>query len=138
MEKYDVTEADLSDDVLEDHLFEYHGKFEKKILIQVFYRVNHERSYWRYRCGKGCNTTMFFEATAAEALEARVMFDFYRELWAEEVDFFMDCFIQKHRIFRDDPGHPITEIDDETAFRMGAIIGGMKDKDFRQRLAAGT
>ena len=35
MQKYNVEEQELSDDVVERYEFRYHGEFEKRLLLQV-------------------------------------------------------------------------------------------------------
>ena len=137
MEKYGVTDADLSDDVIDDYDFVYKDPYQKKILHQLFYKVNHERDIFHYTRGKGKRSVLIFRGTAAEALQIRIEYEFYCDLWAEEVDFFMECFIQKHRIFRDDPDAPCDEISRADAFRMAQITAGMQDKQLIQRLEAG-
>lgn len=129
MRKYNVSTADLTDEALELHEFRYHNEFEKKLLLQVFYNVNHNREVKRVSYGKGSRCCLFFKATKEEGLEARIKYAFYRELWAEEAAFFFECFIQKHSIFRTDPDAPVSQCDDETLLRMGFMIAGMMDKE---------
>ena len=52
MDKYGVSDADLSDEALEDHEYKYRDQNEKKLLRQIFYKINHERDVLIYRRGK--------------------------------------------------------------------------------------
>lgn len=132
MAKYGVTEADLTDEKISDHEITYSGKHEKRLLYQIFYRINHERSVYRYSHGHGRNTILIFRATEAEAVQARVEFEFYKSLWAEEVDFLFQCFVQKHRIFRTDPDAPVGYANEEESTRMLHMMLGMRNKTMQK------
>lgn len=127
MDKYDVEEADLSDDVLEEHMFAYRNKHELTLLVQLFYKIAGDRKVYRYTSGKGKNSRVYAKCTKAEAVQVEVEYEFYRELWKEEVEWLMNAFIQKHRIFDIKPGHKTEEISDEEAERLGYLINGLKD-----------
>lgn len=132
MAKYGVTEADLTDEKISDHEITYSGKYERKLLYQIFYRINHERSVYRYSHGAGRNTILIFRATEAEAVQARVEFEFYKDLWAEEVEFLFQCFVQKHRIFRNDPDAPTSYASEEESSRMLHMMMGMQSKTLQK------
>lgn len=135
MAKYGVSEADLSDDVLNDYEFVYKDQYQRKILIQIFYKVNHERDVLRYRHGRGQRSVLLFRATAAEALEVRLEYDFYCDLWDDEVKFFLEAFIQKHRIFWDNPDpEPDSYWDRDKLSRLGLMVDAMQDKAYQRRL----
>lgn len=129
MKKYNVSTADLTGEELIYHEFKYHGDFEKKLLRQIFYSVNHERSVKVLKEGKGSRSCLFFISTEKEALEARIKYAFYLDLWKEDLDFLFDCFVQKHRIFRSDPNAPVEDCDDKTALRMNFMMAGMSEKN---------
>lgn len=138
MKKYGVEDADLSEDE-EDHDFRYHNEFEKKILRQLFYKIVPDfrsRTYF-YQCGKGSKSTYGIRCTKAQALQIQIEYDFYCDLWKEEVDFFMSAFIQKHRIF----ALPTSREHVDTApmskqdiLRMGLMMDGMKNKSIQPML----
>ena len=137
MAKYGVSEADLSDDVLNDYEFVYKDQYQRKILNQIFYKVNHERDVLRYRHGRGQRSVLLFRATAAEALEARLEYDFYCDLWSDEVNFFLLAFIQKHRIFWENPDPPPDpDWDDTKMLRLGLLVDAMQDRTYQRRLEA--
>lgn len=47
---------------------------------------------------------------------------------------FFQAFIQKHRIFRDDPDAPGQEVDEDTVRRMSLLMSGMQDRQLRKAL----
>lgn len=134
MQKYGVSDADLEGDEVDYHEFRYSGENERQILRQIFYQINHDREVRYIRAGRGSRSTLFFVCTEAEAVEARVKFEFYRELWKDEVGFLLKCFIQKHELFRRDPDAPIGRLDPETEFRMCQMINGMQDRTFARAI----
>ena len=46
----------------------------------------------------------------------------------------MECFIQKHRLFRLDPGAPTQDLDEETSTRMWQMMQAMKDKQLQRMI----
>ena len=126
MQKYGVSDADLEGDEVGYHEFRYSGENERQILRQIFYQINHDREVRYIRSGRGSRSTLFFVCTEAEAVEARVKFEFCREL--------LKCFIQKHELFRRDPDAPIGRLDPETEFRMCQMINGMQDRTFARTI----
>lgn len=130
MKKYNIEEVDLSEDIEEDHDFRYHDEFEMKILHQLFYKIvpEYRKKAYTYKYGVGSKSTYGIVCTKAQALQIQIEYEFYRELWKEEVWFFMSAFIQKHNIFPPTSEAGKQEIDKETAMRMIAMMNGMKDK----------
>lgn len=139
MKKYGVEDADLSEDEEEDHDFRYHNEFEKKILRQLFYKIVPDfrsRTYF-YQYGKGSKSTYGIRCTKAQALQIQIEYDFYCDLWKEEVDFFMSAFIQKHRIFALPTNREhvdTTPMSKQDILRMGLMMDGMKNKSIQPML----
>lgn len=134
MEKYGVSDTDLKNESLEDHEFKYGDKNEKKLLCQIFYKINHEREVLAYKRGRGRHTILVFRATREEAIQARVEYDFYKQLWREEQDFLLECFVQKHRLFWQGPDAPSQELDEKTEKRMWQMMKVMKDKELHKTI----
>lgn len=140
MKKYNVKEQELSDDAIEEHIFRFHGEFEKRLLIQVAYKVlgkEFVKRMYTYRWGKGKRTTRMIECTKAEALQIRIAHEFYCDLWKEEQDFFFECFIQKHRIFTADKEERIgekNEMSKQDILRMNIAMMAMRDKSVTARI----
>lgn len=136
MKKYNIQEADLSEDVEEDHDFRYRNEYEKLLLRQLFYKIvpEYKEKVYKYRSGRGSKTTIGVTCTKAQALQIQIEYDFYRALWKEEVDFFMDAFIQKHRIFREPTEGGETDegkMSKQDLFRMVAMMEGMQSKSIK-------
>lgn len=81
MARYGLTEADLSDDVISDHEFVFKDLYQKRLLRQVFYHVNYDREVLRFTAGKGKRTRLVFRCTEAEALQAKIEYEFFCALW---------------------------------------------------------
>ena len=138
IEKYGIEEEDLNEDKIIDFDFKYHSEWEKNLLRQLFYKMfgkeYREKSYIP-RYGKGSRTTYCIRCTKAECLQLRVEYEFYSELFKEELDLFLSAFIQKHNLFslRSDDiptGYEPTAEDRERYARMRQMINGMQNKDF--------
>lgn len=134
MDKYNITEADLSEDKLENYDFRYKTEWEAWLLCQLFFKIAPDRRKYTYRYGRGSKSTYGITCTKAEELQLRVEYDFYRALWKEEQEFFFRAFIQKHRIFgiRKDGGG--TTLSDEDWMRMQAMMSGMQNKQMQMML----
>lgn len=128
MQKYNVCDAELSDDTLEMHKFTFHNDFQRKLLIQLCFKIAPDRNIYRYTKGPGKYTAREIECTKAEALQIQIEYEFFCRLWDEEVGFFLSAFIQKHRLFDTRPGHKVAEIDEYTSLRMQYMMNGMQDK----------
>lgn len=132
MKKYKIDEADLSEEKTEDFDFRYKNEFEKRLLRQLFYKIvpDYRSKAYIYRYGKGSKSTYGINCTKAEGLQIGIEYDFYRELWKEEQDFFFSCFIQKHKIFsmrKEDIEGIDSETPIEELLRMRKLMDGMQD-----------
>ncbi len=128
MKKYDIAEIDLSDDALEERGFTYKTPYERKLLHQLFNKIADDRECYRYRGGKGARTILYLKCTKAEAVQIDIEYDFYKALFAEEVGWLFQAFVQKHKIFDMKPGHATSEISDEDFLRLSALMAGLQDK----------
>jgi hypothetical protein len=137
MVKYHVQEADLSDEQLEDYDFHYHNKYEKSLLVQTISKFAHGRKVFRYTCGKGSRTIRIVRCTKAEALQIQIAYDFYVELWNEELDVFLEAFIRKHDILDSSPGANQVEISEEHLERLAAMMAGLQDRPLNKMLESG-
>ena len=142
MEKYNVQEADLSDEIISIHWFKYANEYERKLLHQVGYKIAPSRECYVHTSGKGKRTEIGVKCTKAEALQISIEFDFYKRLMKEEMDFFYRAFIQKHEIFADKdelpPNHKSApELTREELLRMSRMMDGMKDATMHQMIEEG-
>lgn len=137
LDKYNVSEAELGDYLIEKHTFKACGRRERTLLNQVCFKVtNGDRRIYYYTKGSGSRSEICCDCTKAEAIQISVEFDFFRELWKDEEDMFFRAFIQKHRIFSDKPGDG-EELDPDELERIIGMMRVMQDKSPQLRLEAG-
>lgn len=139
MEKYDVSEEELSENTRKRHDFEFHGKEEKKLLRQVIYKVTGGYAYeLRYNdSGRKVKTQLGGDCTPAEKVEIEFLFDFYKRLWERERDAFLGAFIQKHKLFSMREDAPTQEISRAEAEKMAALMQGMSNESPLRAIEAG-
>ena len=138
MEKYGVEEADLQDDALEESCFSYLGPIERRLLVQVIFHVtNGDRRVYAYKHGKGSRSTICCMCTKAEAVQIGVEYDFYRELWTQELDLFFRAFVNKHSIFSDRPTGDDPGVSHRDYLRMAAMMAGLQDRSMQRMLEGG-
>ena len=123
---------ELETDSYEYKLFYYHGKHEKKLLRQCMYKVmgvDSDRTTYRT---KGTRQKIGIYCTKAQKIEIELEFEFYRNVFYEDLSTFMDAFIQVQRIFP--PDAPKGDIDEcnEHDLKMALMAQGI---DRRQRQA---
>lgn len=100
---------ELETDEVEYFLFSYSGKHEVTLLKQCMYKVigaaagrSYYRSkYTRQKIGTYC--------TKAQKMEIELEFEFYRNVFYEELGDFMTAFIQKQSTFPNDA--PVHKVD---------------------------
>lgn len=121
---------ELETDSYEYTLFSYHGKHEIKLLRQCMYKVmgvDSDRTTYRT---KGTRQKIGIYCTKAQKIEIELEFEFYRNVFYEDLSTFMDAFIQAQRIFP--PDAPKGDIDEcnEHDLKMALMAQGI---DRRQR-----
>jgi hypothetical protein len=134
MEKYAITEADLSDEKMEMHWFSFRGEYEEMLLHQVTGHAAPGRKLYKHLHGPGQRTERAVECTKAEALQIRIEFDFYKELWAEELRLFYFAFISKHEIFNPKGGGKSMDLSKEEEFRLAMMANGLQDRPLRKMI----
>ena len=126
IKKYGVSMDDLDETIEKDFEFTYHGKHEYKLLIQIAYKVKNEipeiYPLVYTMSGRKCNTKCLILCTEAQKVEIDFLFEFYKSLWKKEVDFLMQAYIQKHRLFGDlKPGQKGMEMSEDDLRKMNAL-----------------
>lgn len=142
MKKYGIDEINFSEDKLEEFEFKYSNPQEEQLIRQLFFRMfgkDWRSKSYTYRCGKGSRSIRGVECTEAEGLQLQIEYEFYKQLWQEEMGLFWSAFIQKHRIFSmrpEDTGSdkPMTPEKMEEIMRMSQMMGAMQDKTLRPLL----
>lgn len=144
MKKYGIDEMEFTEDKLEEFEFKYSNPQEEQLIRQIFYRMfgsEWKNKSYTYRCGKGSKTIRGIECTKAEGVQLQIEYDFYKQLWQEEMKLFYDAFIQKHQIFSLDPKEreeiePLSPEEMEKIMRMQQMMMVMQDKSLRPLLEA--
>lgn len=121
---------ELETDSYEYTLFSYHGKHEIKLLRQCMYKVmgvDSDRTTYRT---KETRQKIGIYCTKAQKIEIELEFEFYRNVFYEDLSTFMDAFIQAQIIFP--PDAPKGDIDEcnEHDLKMALMAQGI---DRRQR-----
>ena len=104
MNKYNISDDDLSEEkiVCETHV--YHGSEEKQLLAQIacmvvnvnggiFYSIQNTLT------NRVSSTKLAIDATAAQHIEIECLFDFYKKQWEKQKKLFLTAFIRKNELF---------------------------------------
>lgn len=145
MEKYGIDEMEFAEDKLEEFEFKYKNAQEEQLIRQLFFKMFgkewRSRSY-TYKWGKGSKSIRGIRCTKAEGIQLQIEYEFYKDLWREEMELFWNAFIQKHRIFsmrKEDTGggdEPMTPERKAEILRMSQMMEAMQDKTMQPLLEA--
>lgn len=111
LKKYEISEEELLEDRVTLHWFSYKTELEEGLLTQIFYKVTGSPSYHHYtgnykrRKKRGC------ECTEIEAVEIKMLFDFYRQELQRELEGFMIAFRQGNDLYPDKTARCYQEYD---------------------------
>lgn len=96
---------ELEQEEIEFTLFSYKGEHEITLLHQCMYKVmtaSNKPVYYRQR---GTRQKVGIYCTKAQKIEIELEFEFYRNLFNEQLALFMQAFIQAQQIFPPDAPH---------------------------------
>lgn len=128
LNNYDLTSEELSESFESVHEFSYKNKFEKKLVVQIAYKVHDSiPELYDYRntfTNRKRRNLIGIKCTKAQSIEIEFLFEFYSELFKNEVDFFFDAFIQKHKLFgtptgESSPKHSLEELERSAFLQAG-------------------
>lgn len=121
---------ELQSEEYEYTLFSYNGKHERKLLAQCIYKVM--TAAWDKKCyrSKGKRQKLGIYCTKAQKLEIEMEFAFYRDIFYEEMDFFMSAFINAQGIFPQDAPKESYDEFNERDIKVAHMAGGI-DKRIR-------
>lgn len=106
-------------------LFSYNGKHERKLLVQCIYKVMTAAGDRRFYHSKGTRQKLGIYCTKAQKLEIEMEFEFYRNVFYEELDIFMSAFISAQGIFPPDaPKGNFSELN-ERDMKVAHMAGGI-------------
>lgn len=123
---------ELETEQYEYTLFSYNGKHEIQLLKQCIYKVitaAGDRTYYRTR---GTRQKIGVYCTKAQKIEIELEFEFYRNVFYEELATFMSAFIQAQQIFPPDAPHGSFDKFNERDIKVALMAGGI---DKRTRAA---
>lgn len=135
LKKYNVSIDQIEDDQPEIFAFIYHGKWQRKLLIQVAYKVlDCQPTCYSARVGNSKRISpsqIGIRCTKYQRTEIMFLHDFYCQLWESELDKLMIAFIYKHDLYG------TGELDEdmrsespsiEEMIRIQSMIDGLEDK----------
>lgn len=93
---------ELQKEEYEYTIFSYNGKHEIKLLRQCMYKVMGAKSDRTAYKPYGRRQKIGIYCTKAQKIEIELEFEFYRNVFYEELSTFMDAFIQAQQIFPED------------------------------------
>lgn len=142
LKKYNVTFDNLDDEVEREYELEYHGKEQKRILMQVIYKVTDSKDafyHLRYsQSGRICGTRLGVVCTATQKAEIEFLFNFYVRLWEKEKEALLQAFFQKHKIFGNlKDGESGKEFSPEELLKLELMMKGLSDEQPLKQIEGG-
>lgn len=133
IKKYGVSMNDLDENIVNEYRIKYSGEIERKILIQVVYKVTNESgntfAFEYTKSGRTCRTLHGVKCTEAQKIEIEFLFDFYKKLYKKELETFFIAFVHKHDLFGDlKEGEEGTELSKEELLKVYAMMAGLSDE----------
>ena len=138
--KYGIAIEELDEEKIIQYEMEYHGEIEKRLLVQVVYKVTGETKVYKMyytNSRRMCKTKASVHSTEAQKFEIEYLFEFYKRLFEKEKEYLFKAFIQKHRIFgetKDDDELP--ELSKEEYFKIMNMAAGLSDETPRKAIEA--
>ena len=86
-------------------LFSYNGQHKATLLRQCIYKVLGAAEPIKFYRSRGTRQKIGIDCTAAQKLEIELEYEFYSNVFDEEIITFMDAFIGKQKIYPEDAPH---------------------------------
>lgn len=138
MRKYDISENELIEDKITTVAFKYHGKEQRRLLVQIIYKVTNCTDFYTYHfsnSGRKSKTSLGADVTAAQKIEIEFLFDFYVKQYEKERSDFLEAFIQKHELFgKLEPDVEPAELTLEQLVKLKGLMNSMEDVSPIRRL----
>ena len=128
---------ELQSEEYEYTLFSYNGKYERKLLVQCIYKVMTVAGETRCYHSKGKRQKLGIYCTKAQKLEIEMEFEFYRNVFYEELDIFMSAFINAQGIFPPDAPKESYDALNEREVKIAHMAGSI-DKRTRAVMIEGN
>lgn len=125
---------ELEKEEIEYKLFSYKGRHEVELLKQCMYKVMGAADQLAFYKTKGKRQKIGIYCTKAQQIEIELEFEFYRNVFNEELSTFMEAFIQAQKIFPDDA--PVSEWDEfsEKDMKIAFMSQGIEKRTRTERL----
>jgi hypothetical protein len=137
LQKYGLEQADIVDETLTDHCFEFKHEWEATLLRQITWSVI-RRDFATYQYPKRRKKNVVLELTRAEGAEIRFLWEEYCHLYQEELQVLMRAFCTKHHLLRDsDSNYVPTDQELQDHYRASAMMAGLQTANIRRRLTGG-
>lgn len=132
-QKYGVSMKELDEDIIEDFRFTFHGDKEKKLLLQITYKVTNETNRFHTlfftNTRRKCRTECEISCTKAQKIEIEFLFEFYKELWKKEIEALFSAYIQKHQLFgKLKDNEKAKELTPEERLKMEMMMNGLSSE----------
>lgn len=131
MTKHGITLDQLESDEVKHQFIKHKDTFDSRVITQCVIKVLGSVQIYEARHVDGYDVTMW-ESTDAQYLEIKALTEFYRPLWADEVDFFFRAFVQKHVLLPPNPG--VDKVDSKTSEKIQKMTRGMDDREYHKQL----
>lgn len=103
LDKYNVSINELEENQTEIFAFSFRGKWQRKLLIQVAYKVlDYQPALYSARVGSSKRISpsqIGIRCTKYQRTEIMFLHDFYCQLWESELDKLMLAFVYKHDLY---------------------------------------
>lgn len=128
MEKYGITEEEISEDTVECEWFRYKDNIQKRLLNQIIYMILGNVD--TYKRAGGRHKLIGAYCTAAQRIEIEMNFEFFRNAMEKELKTFYSAFCHKNRLFPPEEMARETMPEDEVskleAMKIGMMMEGME------------
>ena len=128
---------ELEEEKYEYTLFSYNGKHEIKLLRQCIYKVMGAKAARTSYRTRGKRQKIGIYCTKSQKIEIELEFEFYRNVFYEELDTFMTAFIQAQQIFPEDAPHCNYDKFNERDMKISFMASGI-DKRSRTAMIEGN
>lgn len=110
-----MTEADLHEDETHYYLFSYSGgPYRERLLSQIMYKVMGHESHFAMYKSKHTRNKFGIYCTPAQKIEIDLDYEFYCNLFENEVNLLLSAFIQKQELFPADAPHENLDLNEMT------------------------
>lgn len=106
-----LTESDLNNDAINYYLFSFKYPYREKLLGQVIYKVLGASQQYAIYHSRGTRNKLGIYCTAAQKLEIELDYEFYCNLFDQEIEVLLAAFIAKQDIYPKDA--PVSSVKPE-------------------------